>query len=91
VGADECGDQKKIWTIETHRMGMQRQRFCVFSQIRVSNGGEEQAWRADAKCLAAGKQSDDVVFFRVKPNRLEMRVTINDADSVDLVRCPMRT
>jgi hypothetical protein len=32
-----------------------------------------------------------VVFFRMKERGQEMRVTINDADAVDLVRCPMRT
>jgi hypothetical protein len=31
------------------------------------------------------------VFFRINPNKQQMRVTINDSESVDLIRCPMRT
>lgn len=89
---DACNDQRTVWTVETNRVGILRQRFCVFSEIRVSRNGEtDEAWRADAKCLAGGKQSEDVLFFRVKPNGQQMRVTINDADAIDLVRCPMRT
>lgn len=89
---DSCNNQREVWTIEENRMGMRRQRFCVFSEIRVSrNTSEGEAWRADARCLADGRQSDDVVFFRMKERGQEMRVTINDADAVDLVRCPMRT
>lgn len=90
--ADQCGDSKKVWTIEANRMGMQRQRFCVFDRIYVSSrGGDGEAWSASARCLADGRESHDFVFFRVKANKAEMKVTINDAGAVDLVRCPMRT
>lgn len=90
--ADQCGDSRSVWTIEANRMGMQRQRFCVFDRIYVSSrGGSEEAWSASARCLAGGRESNDFVFFRVKANKAEMRVTINDSDAVDLVRCPMRT
>lgn len=89
---DACRDQDKVWTIESNRLGMRRERFCVFGQIRVSRGSTEgEAWRADARCVAGGQQSEDVLFFRVKSSGLSMRVTINDADAIDLVRCPMRT
>lgn len=89
---DSCSDSRKIWTIESNRMGMQRERFCIFNQIRVSRASNEgEAWRVDAKCLAGGQQSEDVVFFRVKSSGVSMRVTINDADAIDLVRCPTRT
>lgn len=89
---DGCNDRRMVWTVEANRVGIQRERFCVFSEIRVSrSGGTNEAWRADAKCLAGGKQSDDVLFFRVQPNGQQMRVTINDSDAIDLVRCPMRT
>ncbi len=89
---NECDSDRKIWTIEAHRMGMQEQRFCVFDKIYMAeNKGEGEAWSASAKCLAEGKESHDFVFFRVKANLHEMRVTINDANAVDLVRCPSRT
>ena len=92
AGAAECGDQRKIWTIETHRMGVQRQRFCVFNQVRVSDeAGEDQVWQANAKCLSDGRQSDAVLFFRLRPGSHEMRVRIGDAEAIQLVRCPMRT
>ena len=39
-------------------------------------------------CLADGKESQDFVFFRMK-NKLRMQVTINDTDSVELIRCPV--
>lgn len=90
--ADQCGDTKKVWTIEANRMGMKRERFCVFDRIYVSNNSADgEAWSASARCLAGGRESHDFVFFRVKPNKAEMRVTINDANAIDLVRCPMRT
>jgi hypothetical protein len=89
---EQCGDSTRVWTIETNRMGMRRERFCVFDRVYASTrGGEDEAWSASARCLADGRESQDFVFFRLKANRAEMRVTINDADSVDLVRCPMRT
>ena len=90
--ADDCDDARKVWTIESHRMGVRKQRFCVFSQVRQTEGtNEAEVWRADARCLSAGKESEDVLFFRVKPSRLEMRVRISDSDPEELVRCPMRT
>ena len=52
---------------------------------------DAEVWRADARCLAGGRESDDVLFFRVKPSRLEMRVRISDSDPEELVRCPMQT
>ncbi len=89
---DDCTDARKVWTIEDHRMGVRKQRFCVFSQVRQTEGSvEAEVWRADARCLAAGRESEDVLFFRVKPGRHEMRVRISDADPEELVRCPMRT
>lgn len=89
---NECADSRKVWTIESDRMGVRRQRFCVFSQVRqTGETNEAEVWRADARCLAGGRESDDVLFFRVKPSRLEMRVRISDADPEELVRCPMRT
>lgn len=89
---DACRDERKVWTIESNRLGMRRERFCVFGQIRVSRATKDvEAWRADARCVSAGQQSEDVLFFRVKTSGLSMRVTINDADAIDLVRCPMRT
>lgn len=90
--ADDCSDSRKVWTIEDNRMGVRKQRFCVFSQVRQTEGtNEAEVWRADARCLAGGHESEDVLFFRVKPGRLEMRVRISDADPEELVRCPMRT
>jgi hypothetical protein len=89
---DDCTDARKVWTIEDHRMGVRKQRFCVFSQVRQTEGSNEiEVWRADARCLAGGRESEDVLFFRVKPGRHEMRVRISDADPEELVRCPMRT
>ncbi|HOY80318.1 MAG TPA: hypothetical protein PLN33_21070 [Hyphomonadaceae bacterium] len=89
---DDCDDSRKVWTIEDNRMGVRKQRFCVFSEVRQTEGSNEtEVWRADARCLAAGHESDDVLFFRVKQGRHEMRVRISDADPEELVRCPMRT
>ena len=88
----DCADSRKIWTIESHRMGVRKQRFCVFSKVRqTEETGDAEVWRADARCLAGGRESEDVLFFRVKPSRLEMRVRISDSDPEELVRCPMRT
>ncbi len=90
--ANDCADSRKVWTIESNRMGVRKQRFCVFSQVRqTEETNEAEVWRADARCLAGGQESDDVLFFRVKPGRVEMRVRISDADPEELVRCPMRT
>lgn len=89
---DDCLDARKVWTIEDNRMGVRKQRFCVFNQVRQTEGSNEaEVWRADARCLAGGQESEDVLFFRVKPGRHEMRVRISDADPEELVRCPMRT
>lgn len=90
--AGDCADSRKIWTIESHRMGVRKQRFCVFSKVRqTEETTDAEVWRADARCLAGGRESEDVLFFRVKPSRLEMRVRISDSDPEELVRCPMRT
>lgn len=89
--AASCGDGRQVWTIEENRMGMKRKRFCVFERVFASNGDAGQGWSASARCLAGGRQSQDFVFFRLNPNRLQMRITINDSEAVELVRCPMRT
>ena len=89
--SDNCNNQKEVWTIEENRMGMKRERFCVFERIFTSASDTGEGWSASARCLADGRQSHDFVFFRINPNKQQMRVTINDTDSVDLVRCPMRT
>lgn len=91
VTSDGCNNQREIWTIEENRMGMRRERFCVFERVFTSATSKEQGWSASARCLAAGRQSHDFVFFRINPNKQQMRVTINDAEAVDLIRCPMRT
>jgi hypothetical protein len=91
ASSNNCGRQGEVWTVEENRMGMKRKRFCVFDRVFSSGGDTGQGWSASARCLANGRESHDFVFFRVSPNRLEMRVTINDAESVELVRCPMRT
>ncbi|MDP3494847.1 MAG: hypothetical protein Q8R82_17180 [Hyphomonadaceae bacterium] len=88
---NDCADSRKVWTIETNRVGIRKQRFCVFSQVRQTESDGGEVWRADARCLAGGQESEDVLFFRVKPSRLEMRVRISDGDPEELVRCPMRT
>lgn len=89
--SSDCSDSRKVWTIESNRIGIRKQRFCVFKQVRRAESNEGEVWRADARCLAGGKESEDVLFFRVKPSRLEMRVRISDNDPEELVRCPMRT
>lgn len=90
--SESCNNQREIWTIEENRMGMRRQRFCVFERIFTSTTDEPgQGWSASARCLSDGRQSHDFLFFRVDPSRAQMRVTINDGKAIDLVRCPMRT
>lgn len=89
--ANACNNQREIWTIEQTRMGMKRERFCHFERMNRSAGEDGQVWSASARCVARGRSSNDFVFFRVNPNKLKMRVTINDSESVELVRCPMRT
>ena len=89
--SDSCNNQREVWTIEENRMGMKRQRFCVFERIFTSGDDAGQGWSASARCLADGRQSHDFVFFRINPNKQQMRVTINDSEAVDLIRCPMRT
>lgn len=91
ASSDNCGNQRELWTIEENRMGMKRQRFCVFERVFSSTGGTGEGFSASARCLSDGRESHDFVFFRVNPGRGAMRVTINDAESVELVRCPMRT
>jgi hypothetical protein len=89
--ANACNNQREIWTIEQTRMGMKRERFCHFERVNQSAGDEGQVWSASARCVARGRTSNDFVFFRVNPSKLKMRVTINDSESVELIRCPMRT
>jgi hypothetical protein len=89
AAASSCDDQKKVWTIEPHRMGVQRARFCAFKSLRLSQseGSEDAVWSTSADCLADGHESKDFVFFRVKANLRQMRVTFNDDRPIDLVRC----
>jgi len=90
----QCGDEKNIWTIEANRMAIvPAMRFCAFDDIYVSEGPADAhgTWSASAKCLAEGRESHDFLFFRVKDNLHEMRVTFNDTSSVELVRCPMKS
>lgn len=91
VDADACNNMRQIWTIEQTRMGVKRERFCHFERMNQTSGDKGQVWSASARCVAGGRSSTDFVFFRVNPNKLKMRVTINDSESVELVRCPMRT
>ena len=91
IDPNACNNQREIWTIEETRMGMKRERFCHFERINQSAGDYGQVWSASARCVARGQTSSDFVFFRVNPNKLKMRVTINDSESIDLIRCPMRT
>jgi hypothetical protein len=89
-----CGDKKKTWTIEPHRMAIvPAMRFCAFDNVYVNEGsdGAPDTWSASAKCLAQGHETHDFLFFRVQDNLHEMRVTFNDSKSVDLVRCPMKS
>lgn len=91
IDSNACNNQREIWTIEQTRMGMKRERFCHFERINPSAGDDGQVWSASARCVARGQASTDFVFFRVNPNKLKMRVTINDSESIELIRCPMRT
>jgi hypothetical protein len=93
LASSHCTDDKKIWTVEPRRMAIQKQRFCLFEDIYASQGKGDAptTWSTGAKCLAEGHESHDFVFFRVKDNLREMRVTFNDADPVDLVRCPQKS
>jgi hypothetical protein len=91
VDANACNNLRQIWTIEQTRMGVKRERFCHFERMNQSASQDGQVWSATARCVAGGRSSNDFVFFRVNPNKLRMRVTINDSESVELVRCPMQT
>ncbi len=86
-----CGNVREIWTIEARRMGMKRQRFCVFDPMLQSATDDGQGWSASARCHSQGRETRDFLFFRVQPNQSQLRVTINDQRSVELVRCPNRT
>ena len=90
--ANACNNQREVWTIEQSRMGMKRERFCHFERINQSAGddGAGLVGQRTLRCATAAS-SNDFVFFRVNPNKLKMRVTINDGESIDLIRCPMRT
>ncbi|MEP7209481.1 MAG: hypothetical protein ABI740_01480 [Alphaproteobacteria bacterium] len=89
AAASSCDDDRKVWTIEPHRMGVQKIRFCAFKSLNLSQpeGSDDAVWSAAANCLSDGHESKDFVFFRVKPNLREMRVTFNDSRPIDLVRC----
>ena len=95
AASSHCNDDKRIWTIEARRMAIQPDmRFCVFEHdmyVAEGDGAAPSTWSAGAKCLSEGKESHDFLFFRVDDNLREMRVTFNDARSVELVRCPMRS
>ena len=95
AATSHCGDEKKVWTIEAKRMAIvPDMRFCVFENdmyVSDGKGAAPTTWSAGAKCLSDGKESHDFLFFRVDDNLREMRVTFNDARSVELVRCPMRS
>jgi hypothetical protein len=93
AASSNCDDDSKIWTIEAHRMGVRKARFCAFKSISVNQpeGSEDAVWSAAANCLSEGHESRDFVFFRVKSNLREMRVTFNDSRPVDLVRCLSRS
>ncbi len=86
-----CSNKGEIWTIETRRIGMRRERFCVFDPMLQSTTDDGQGWSATARCHAEGRASRDFLFFRIQPNQSQMRVTINDQRSVELVRCPSQT
>ncbi len=94
AASSHCRDDGKIWTIEAKRMAIvPDMRFCVFDDMYVSEGpGKAEAtWSTGAKCLAGGRESHEFLFFRVEDNLREMRVTFNDAASIELVRCPMKS
>jgi hypothetical protein len=93
VARNQCENDKKVWTIEATRMAVEAARFCAFgNDMHVSRGRDEgTTWATSARCLAEGRESQDYLFFRVADNLREMRVTINDSDSVALVRCPMKS
>lgn len=92
AATNHCSDEKRVWTIEARRMAIvPAMRFCAFDNVYVSEGvkGARTIWSASAKCLANGEESQDFLFFRVKDNLREMKVTFNDTSSVELVRCPV--
>lgn len=94
VARNQCENEKKVWTIETNRMAIEAARFCAFgSDMRVNRAsdGATTTWATSARCLAEGRESNDFLFFRVEGNLREMRVTFNDSNSVDLIRCPMKS
>jgi hypothetical protein len=93
VARNQCENEKKVWTIETNRMAIEAERFCAFENIYMNNGsdGATTTWSTSARCLAEGRESHDFLFFRVEKNLREMRVTFNDSNSVDLIRCPMKS
>lgn len=89
--SNACNNQGEVWTIEQSRMGMKRERFCHFERVNQTADDEGLVWSASARCVAKGRTSNDFVFFRMNPSKLKMRVTINDSESIELIRCPMRT
>lgn len=90
IRAADCDEEKKIWTIEPRRMAIvPSMRFCLFEKVYVNTAEQEgeTVWSAASQCLAEGRESQDFVFFRLKENLRDMRVTFNDSRSVALVRC----
>lgn len=88
--SSDCDEERKLWTIEPRRMAIvPSMRFCLFEKIYVNAAAREgeTVWSAASQCLAEGRESQDFLFFRLKDNLREMRVTFNDSHSVDLVRC----
>ena len=88
--SSECDEERKLWTIEPRRMAIvPSMRFCLFEKVYVNTAEQEgeTVWSAASQCLAEGRESQDFVFFRLKENLKDMRVTFNDSRSVELVRC----
>lgn len=91
---NSCADEGQVWTIEARRMAIvPAMRFCAFNDVYVNTASDKGAttYSAAASCLAEGQETRDFVFFRVKDNLREMRVTFNDTDAVKLVRCPIKS
>ncbi len=84
-----CGDTNKVWTIQTKRMGIpEAERFCLFNRLFANDAGDgEKVWSADASCEHKGRTTQDFLFFRLSPDWKQMRVTLNDAPGIKLMRC----
>ena len=83
-----CSDATQLWTIEPNRMGIRADmRFCAWGPIASKDENGQTVWRAEAACKYQGHDTRDFVFFRLDPDWKQMRVTLNDASPVSLVRC----